>query len=80
MSDICNRLRKAADANRNASWSEELDGCEELMDEAADEIERLQAENDDLLFSLRVQIGFAVARTDAERAAVSRAHQKARGA
>lgn len=43
MSSVVLRLRKAAEANRNASWAEELDGCEELMEEAANEIERLRA-------------------------------------
>ena len=37
------RLRAAAKANRKARCAEELDGCEELMEEAADEIKELLA-------------------------------------
>jgi hypothetical protein len=35
------RLRAAAKANRETPYAEEVAGCEDLMDEAADEIERL---------------------------------------
>ena len=55
-----------------------LDASSYEVVDLCDEVERLQAENADLLCSLRVQIGFAVARTEDERAAVSRAYQKAR--
>ena len=51
-------------------------GCE--LDQLRAEIERLRTDNADLLFTLRVQIGAAIARTDDERAAVSRAFEKAR--
>lgn len=49
-----------------------------LERQAADEIERLRAENADLLFTLRVNIGAVYAVTDKHRQTVSRAYQKAR--
>ena len=44
MSDLAERLRTAAKRNREARWESEIDPSEDLMDEIADEIERLQAE------------------------------------
>jgi hypothetical protein len=52
--------------------------CSSCLCEALDEIERLAAENADLLFTLRVQIGAVIAETDDERDAVSRGFEKAR--
>jgi len=44
-----------------------------------DEIERLRAENADLLFAFRVQIAAVTPKTDDEIAAVARVFEKARG-
>jgi hypothetical protein len=57
------------------------DGCfdsEARHMEAAREIERLTAENADLLFAIRVKNGLRSARTNEERDACERAAEKAR--
>jgi hypothetical protein len=43
MSDLVKRARAAAESNRNARYEYEIDDCNELLDELASEIERLQA-------------------------------------
>ena len=57
------RLRAAAKANRETPYAEEVAGCEELMEDAADEIKELRAEN-------RV-LRLAVRNLDAEQAATA---------
>ncbi len=43
MSDLIERMRRKAENNRSARWPADVESCEDDMDEAADEIERLQA-------------------------------------
>lgn len=81
---MIDELRTLADGASSA-WQDApeflkpiLRDCSDALVGAADEIERLRADNADLLFTLRVQIGAAIARTDEERAAVSRAFTEAR--
>lgn len=44
MSDLSKRARKTADEQRNAKWY--ISGCDELLDDLADEIDQLQALRD----------------------------------
>ena len=48
MSELTDKARGVANANENARWGDQLISCEHLLRELADEIERLQAENDRL--------------------------------
>ena len=50
----------------------------DLMARAKAELDRLQAENADLLFAFRVQLGAVTPKTDDEIAAVARVFEKAR--
>lgn len=44
MSGLAERARNASLRNSRALWPEQVDGCESLLDELADEIERLELE------------------------------------
>ena len=64
--DLANLATESLDAREAAAMVPSLEA----------EIERLRAENADLLFAFRVQLGLATPLTDLEKAAVARAYEK----